>query len=127
MTNYIEEMMKTAGVTKHTIEICTKICPTKNLACEERTEINLETTHPDFTAEKQIEVIKLIGLERGFKVIINEGYDYILAEDMYADDQYNKQGYSTTDFAQALAQLTTELMNAGELDKQEIKKILERK
>lgn len=30
------------------------------------------------------------------------------------------------DFTQALAQLTTELMNAGELDKEKVKEILEK-
>ena len=121
MTNFIEEMMKTAGVTKHTIEICTKICPTKNLACEERTEINLETTHPDFTAEKQIEVIKLLATNNiAFKKSdINNGWVFAT---------FAKKGYAISEnqnFTQALAEFTTNLMDKGELDKQKVKEILE--
>lgn len=120
--NHIEKMMKTAGVTL--IENKCQDCPYNMEEC--RAYYCPDFKYPDFTAEKQLEIIRLIGLERGFKIIPNEGYDYILSEDTYAKYELNKQGYSMTDFPQALAQLTTELMKADKLDKEDINRILEK-
>lgn len=115
--NNIEEMMKTAGIQKQWVEYSRE-------DIEGCIQLGKKAIYPDFTAEKQLELIMLIGLERGFKIIPNEGYDYMLSEDTYAKYELNKQGYSMTDFPQALAQLTTELMKAGGLDKEKVKEIL---
>lgn len=141
MTNHIEEMMKTAEINgnyNYFVEEKTLNIPRLDKHVVDKYEIrhinfglgyykvwSVRKEYPDFTAEKQLEIIKLIGLERGFKIIPNEGYDYMLSEDTYAKYELNKQGYSMTDFTQALANLTTELMNAGDLDKEKVKGILE--
>lgn len=99
MTNYIKEMMKTAGVTSHFIP--------RYINGGVATYWYL-SEYPDFTAEKQLEIIKLI-LSKRMTFVIEEGKDPIKA---------------MKDFPQTLAQLTTELMKAGELDKSKVKEIL---
>lgn len=90
--NHIEEMMKTAGVSK--------------------------VFYRDFTAEKQIELIKLIAKTLiFFSAMYNHSGEYDLCINGISGIQ--------DDFTQALAQFTTELIKAGELDKQKVKEILE--
>lgn len=105
MTDYIEEMMRTAGVDYYDRYYNCKndkegICDTDCcFLCDESEEVYC---YPDFTSAKQLEMIKLIG--------------WASPKDIERENQ---------DFTQTLAQLTTELMNAGELDKQKVKEILE--
>lgn len=115
MTNYIEEMMNTAGVDLMHLD-CEK-CGAQRFALGQCAETNCQSIHPDFTAEKQIEIIKLLNDTRDFHCVNNALS--ALTED---GDEIEVHG---KDFTQALAQLTTELMNAGELDKQKVKEILE--
>lgn len=75
--------------------------------------------YPPFTAEKQIELIKLIAKRNIFKL-------------GYIDDKYicygNNDEYAyqmDIDFTEALAGLALQLIEAGELDKDEIRRILE--
>lgn len=133
MTDYIEEMMKTAGVEQKITckpQACFQVgkfvrdkCPADfkpNKEClkwQEATSARL--AYPYFTAEKQLEIIKLMSSIGFFKCI-------------HRPDTSNKYyfgwGNHTIDnknFTQALAQLTTELMKAGELDKEKVKEILE--
>lgn len=104
--NRIEEMMKAAGVENDCID-----CKASNMI------------KPDcascFTAEKQLKIIKLIGKTTdlhywggGMSSLANNTDEDII-------------GVENDDFTQALAQLTTELMKVGELDKEKIKKILQ--
>jgi len=112
MTNYIDEMIKTAGVKGKWIKYETETTD----GC-----INLgsKLTYPDFTAEKQLEVIKLIANEQDF-------YFYGSGISVQAgDDAKEFEVLIKKNFPEALAQLTTELMNAGELDKEKVKEILE--
>lgn len=130
MTDYIENMMKTARI---------KPCYQKRIECKDGYEIGhscnnppciscdkavFEDVYPVFTAEKQIYIIILIGQKYKFttfsKIFSNNSVVYqcrIKQPTLYriAED---------SNFAQALARLTTELMNAGELDKERIKEIL---
>ena len=74
---------------------------------------------PDFTAKKQIEMIKLIADITQQTIEIDKTGNY-----------YNVQTieYSTpleTEFSEALAGLALQLVEAGELDKEEAKRILE--
>lgn len=80
--------------------------------------------YPPFTAEKQIELITLIGLNKGFEIIPNEGFDYMLSETTFAKYEYNKHGYSMTNFAEALADLTINLKD--KIDNSKVKEILEK-
>ncbi len=117
MINYIEDMMKTAGVNTKTV--CAELkkegfycgtCPIINpTSCD-------KVIYPDFTAEKQLEIIKLLNDTSDFHCAHNNLSS--LTEEG-AIEVYNE------DFSQALAQLTIELMNAGELDKSKVKEILE--
>lgn len=142
MTNYIDEMMRTAGCkqqycgwldmgdldTQYQFVRCDTLEEWNDEATFSRTSYSWEEDnedwrtpelkYPDFTAEKQLEMIKLLlnGLSefRGYKGLNNEYYLY-----------FNHININHKDFAQALAQLTTELMNTGEPDKQKVKEILE--
>ncbi len=121
MTNHIEEMMRTAGLKPMWIareEIGTDIDgypifgETKYFTtyeeankygyvpCDEEQDLS----YPKFTSSKQLEIIKLIGNKLPVCFDFQE---------------------SNPDFSQALAQLTTELMRAGEVDKEKVKEILE--
>jgi len=119
MTNYIDEMMKTAGVKGKWIKYETETTD----GC-----INLgsKLTYPDFTAEKQLEIIQLIVNKCNtldiFKGFSKDSDFRIGAIENWSEYKYNG---CNPDFTQALAQLTTELMNSGELDKKKVKEILE--
>lgn len=115
--NHIEEMMETAGVTL--IENNCQDCPYNMEEC--RAYYCADFKYPDFTAEKQLELIKLIGLQ-GNVCIAKRHYGN--CNWMITTHHKNGAG-DNQDFTEALAQLTTELMNAGELDKEKVKEILQ--
>lgn len=143
MTDYIEQMMKTAGVKKcenfrqynyarvpegkeelkksqnNGIE-CIRIrnCPDKNNTCIYWTEL----FYPDFTAEKQLELIKLIGATYVYFYYYSERGKHDFTVELVDNRTIHGR---CNDFTQALAQLTIELTNAGELDKEKVKEILE--
>lgn len=87
----------------------------------DKCEYKRKSFHP-FTAEKQLEIVQYIGLERGFKIVPNEAMDYILMDDVYADDKLNKEGYGYG-FEQALVDLLLKLKDY--LDHAKVKEILE--
>ncbi len=118
MTDYIEEMMQTAGVEPYPQEI---LFPN-------------EYEYPMFTPEKQLEIIKLIvniSTEHTYPLIIDKDdwdkdcYNF-RSEYINDEDEEAVKDVVNPDFTQALAQLTTKLMNAGELDKKKVKEILEK-
>lgn len=143
MVNNIEKMMRTAGI-EPKYEDCCKIADkywnNEELANEYDTFDNYmnknctegdsgacfstckyaydKKIYPDFTPEKQLEIIKLISKIDGVVYTFDfDGDWHIVIKNI---NVFNK------DFIQALAQLTTELMEAGELDKNKVKEILER-
>lgn len=78
-----------------------------------------EKLYPIFTAEKQIELIELIAYYFSFSCYKSlNNNDYVIGADAYF---FNK----TTDFTEALAGLTLQLVEAGELNKEEVRKVLE--
>lgn len=143
MTNYIEAMMRTAGMKKeciynfrtennnivaldkkqHLIDLITH-CKCKGKVI--KTTMTPMPYYPDFTAEKQLEIIKLIG-NRNQHIIITQGLvDGKIGFIICKDSKNGGLMVCNQDFTQALAQFTTELMKAGELDKQKVKEILEK-
>lgn len=126
MTDYVTEMMKTAGVEKHfAFYECDKGrssigCPgiTCNV-CDGIKNLKEVYKYPDFTAEKQINIIKLLGKSTDLHYFgwgmssLSESTDEGIIE------------VENDDFTQALAQLTTKLMNASELDKKKVREVLE--
>lgn len=116
MFDYIEKMMRTAGVEKQRDCEYLDNCPYAFSHNCSDCSMGFKQSYPDFTPAKQLEAIKLI------KVDINTyGLDWCLA----ALTSKGMIAKVYPDFAQALALLTIELMNAGELDKQKVKEILE--
>lgn len=129
--NYIKRMMKTAGVLTRKVKpfYCDKnqgnvpceLCIEKYGKCLSQKEI-----YPDFTAEKQLEVIKLIGKVKDFNCFFSSSdREWYLSAGLELPISFDLQE-SDTDFTQALAQLATELMKAGELDKEKVKEVLKR-
>ena len=107
MSNY-EKLCEAVG-----IDPCAK-CVSQILCCE------IDDKHPDFTAEKQIELIKLLmrkGSFAGFTsdTILNS---YVICFNLSINQE-------NEDFSAALADLTLQLIKAGELDKDEVRRILE--
>lgn len=119
MTNYIEEMMKTAGVNLLPLD-CDR-CGAQGFALGQCAEVDCKRAYPDFTTEKQIEIIKLIIKSTFTLQIWKMGMSAIEYENV--DYDYNS---CLDNFEQDLAHITTQLMNAGELDKSKVKEILER-
>ncbi|MDE6138560.1 MAG: hypothetical protein K2F57_03730 [Candidatus Gastranaerophilales bacterium] len=131
MTNYIEDMMKTAGVepvyiVKENSERmkAKAIFHKKNEAENYQKKFGGELSKGfNFTAEKQLEIIKFIGSRKDFYInIAGAKWELSALSDSNFDGILEIQNQ---DFTQALAQLTTELMNTGELDKEIVKEILE--
>lgn len=120
MTNHIEELMKAAGVECSTM--CKPIGANCKAGCDncERRKV----FYPAFTPEKQLELIKLIGLERGFQIHQNEGFDWILSESIYVDLSFNTQGYSYSSFENALCDLTVNLLEKNAIEKSKVRRIL---
>lgn len=132
MINYIEEMMETAGV-----NLVVKY-PNLNFTEVSNTFTQAqyaEENYPAFTAEKQLEIIKLIIENNGFcgftnfrdkdKWSISCGFTFPIGPKPEKGINFNPTFRKCETFDQALAQLTTELINAGELDKKKVKGILE--
>jgi len=121
MTNYIEEMMWIAGIEQPNEQPITckdrqEVYGLNCLGCmkydEEKEECTVKGDYPDFSAAKQLEIIKLID-------------GITIRSDCFIMQDYHLMVYfNGKDFTQALAQLTTELMKANELDKQKVKEIL---
>lgn len=153
MTDYIEKMMRTAGVIKECVchfkteDNNTIVCGKKRDLISlikdykikgrvVRTTMTPHTYFPDFTAEKQLEIIKLIGKQKN--ILEDEsGVAFTFCSNMcqikyqpftsyYNDDISCTKQVQHQDFTQALAQLTTELMKSNELDKEKVKGILEK-
>lgn len=123
MTNYIEEMMQTAGGSD-----C-HYCAYQREECG----CNYCDTviYPTFTPAKQLEIIKLIMPELktkwGSLSFDKENDKYcatFITHERLTKGEHGLYG-NNKDFAQALAQLTTELMKTGELDKEKVKEILQ--
>lgn len=89
----------------------------KPLACINCPSGIFEKYYLRFTAEKQIELIKLISKENFVSNYVPKKEYWVLMTNDYASHN--------NDFSEALAGLTLNLIEAGELDKDEIRRILE--
>lgn len=123
MTNHIEELMKAAGVESKKVEIRCQECDARMEEC--RCFYCFKESYPAFTPAKQLELIKLIGQQSGFKIYQNEGMDWLLSDSIYADLSFNTQGYSYSSFENALCKLTINLLKKKALNKSKVKRILE--
>lgn len=143
MTNHIENMMRTAGVEEQYYSFMSADGNTYTWELNEdgNEKYNMRfigrpvLKQRNFTTEKQLEIIKLIGdiyiqstcIKYGVYAVSDGYYDRDY-EEYDAELKYEKCfNYGDKNpFEQALAQLTTELMNTGDLGKQKVKEILER-
>lgn len=119
MTNYIEQMMKIAGVAP-TITYFEKVNPLAEISAGKSV-----TKARNFTAEKQLELIKLIANQNKSVIITSGLVDHEAGFLITKDSLAGGICVANKDFPQALAQLTIELMNAGELDKEKVKEVLQ--
>lgn len=125
MINHIEQLMKAAGVKPYkrsyfeckggrsTICLCPQI-GVENAWCKDECEEmqeKVEYFYPAFTPEKQLELIKLLSKRRGYGCI-GEQIDYFT----------EMEGLK---FDKSVAQITSNAISSGILDKSEVKKILE--
>ena len=129
MTNHIEQLMKAAGVEpekrfKECKEnakdtgLCTKYPCVK---CESSVFID---KYPVFTPEKQLELIKLIVADcKDIKISKFQDIYTIGAIEDWGDYIHNSG--DSTDFVEAIAKITYTLISFNELDKSEVKRILE--
>ena len=142
MTNYIEQLMKAAGVDKIMISGCCSYYIDKDVKywetkcrehlskwdndCENCPNNKIVYSYPDFTPEKQLELIKLLSVGNGIN------YYFSLHKDKLFDNwefySYVKNGgikVERTDFEEGLAKLVLRMTLEGHIDKSEVKKILE--
>lgn len=113
--NYIEQMMQMAEVEPEPIY------------SEVWADEQMGVYFPDFTAEKQLEIIKLISSKNYLSTIQYEDGSRGFTVEYYKTDKNNTLIWHVVEptFAQALAKLTTKLMKADDLDKEKVKEILE--
>ena len=116
MTNHIEQLMKAAGVDR---------LPKPCSECEHYMDCGsgCQTPYPAFTPEKQLELIKLIGKK-------HRAITYIQCSD-YCAMQVNPVSrafgmyYEAESFEEVIVITILELLKVNELDKSEVKRILE--
>lgn len=124
MTNHIEQMMKTAGVKSITVE---KRCKECDMNMEECGCFDCyKEIYPPFTPAKQLELIKLINKKhRNISLCCSQSdgtYGVQVNPVVRAFGMY----YESESFEDLIAIVTFELLKANELDKAEVKRILER-
>ena len=138
MTNNVNELMKAAGVKpyKHTYFECKggrstiSLCPQLGdpekwceNECEEMQE-KQEFLYPAFTPAKQLELIKLlVDMCKDIKISKFQDTYSIGAFEDWGDYIHNSG--ELKDFTETIAQITCTLIRFNELDKAEVKKILE--
>ena len=118
MTNYIEELMKAAGVDR---------LPKPCNECEHYMDCGsgCQTPYPVFTPAKQLELIKLIVEKcQEIKIYKNKYIDSFLfqAQESWGEYEYKAD---VENFDSCLAALILELLKNNELNKSEVKRILE--
>lgn len=128
MTDYIDEMMETAACEEKRCpnNVYDELCK-KYEFCNNAPHCKI---YPDFTAEKQLEVIKLILCSDDIDEL-NQYYSEILKAFVFECYSIPELGMRASwrtqnkDYDLALAELITILMDAGELDKKKVKEVLE--
>lgn len=82
--------------------------------------VYIEASYPNFTAQKQIELIKLIA-DKGMISF----YRMKIESAEYCANWRKHSLVYEKDFSEALASLALQLIETGELDKNEVRKVLE--
>lgn len=123
MINRIEQMMKTAGVKSITVE---KRCKECDMNMEECGCFDCyKEIYPPFTPAKQLELIKLINKKhRNIRLCCSQSdgtYGVQVNPVVRAFGMY----YESESFEDLIAIVTFELLKANELDKAEVRRILE--
>ena len=141
MANYIEQLMKAAGVEPYkrsyfeckggrsTICLCPQI-GVPNAWCKEdcngeEMQEKVEFFYPDFTPAKQLELIKLIVEKcQEIKIYKNKYMDSFLfqAQESWGEYEYKAD---VENFDSCLATLILEILKNNKLDKTEVRRILE--
>lgn len=139
MTNHIEQLMKAAGVEPYKrpyfeckggrSSIC--LCPqigVPNAWCKEdcdgeEMQEKVEFFYPAFTPAKQLELIKLIGKKHRAITYI-QGTDYYAMQVNPVSRAFGMY-YEAESFEEVIVITILELLKVNELDKSEVKKILE--
>ena len=104
MTNYIEQLMKKAGVDSEVVS--------EQILTDYGVEsVGVKQVYPAFTPEKQLELIKLLGKRKGYGCI-GEQVDYFT----------EMEGLK---FDKSVAQITSNAISSKILDKPDVRRILE--
>lgn len=138
MTNHIEQMMKAAGIEPVYSPIECLHCDDKGFCPHAKALISkgIGFKYPSFTSAKQLELIKLICKSRNIcelsihLVPYGAGEDFWFQKVTYFKEQkcyMDKEPVlvAASKFENVLAELTIELIKSNELDKAEVKRILE--
>lgn len=126
MTNYIEELMKAVGVETKTESYCKWECEKPALEtspiCHDADCLfrKIRTFYPAFTPAKQLELIKLI---RDFNCFQGELNWVMTHNDINRVKSYRVEGCK--DFTDTLANFILYLIVKKQLNKSEVKRILE--
>lgn len=128
MTNHIEELMKAAGVESKKVEIRCQECDARMEECG--CFDCFKEVYPDFTPTKQLELIKLIiqadnidNIHQYYYEISNMFiFECRSLPELGACNQWSTQN---ANYELALAELVLILITENQLDKSEVKKILE--
>ena len=131
MTNHIEELMKAAGVEKQYYSFNSTDGNTYNGELNENGNEkykkhfigNPELKERIFTPAKQLDLIKLIGKKHRAITYI-QGSDYHAMQVNPASRAFGMY-YEAESFEEVIAITTIELLKVNELDKSEVKRILE--
>ena len=130
MTNYIEQLMKAAGVEpEKRFKECKENAKDTGL-CTKYPCIKCESSvftdkYPVFTPEKQVELIKLIVDKcQEIKIYKNKCMDSFLFQAQENWGEYEHKA-NAENFGSCLAILILELLKNNKLDKSELKRILE--
>lgn len=101
------------------------VCPHNQECTDECKNAYDKTIYPEFTAEKQLELIKFIGLHYGFQMLKNEAFDYIIATKIFVKYELEYKGYGYG-CDEAIANLVNNLwQDLTNTEKAEIKRVLE--
>lgn len=127
MTNHVNELMKAAGVETKTESYCKWECKKPALEtspiCHDADCLfrKIRTFYPAFTPAKQLELVKLIG---DFNCFQDEISNWVMTHhDINRVRSYRVEG--NKDFSDTLANFILYLIVKKQLDKSEVKRILE--
>ena len=122
MSSYVEKMMKLSGVEPEIHkEIGRDIDNEGDLS-----SWYIERIYPEFTKEKQLNLIQLIGLKIDYMCYFdNDLQEWVICAQQKCNPVYWNYLCVKKDFAEALAELVCQLIEDKVLNKDEVKGVLE--